>query len=225
MFGIQHLFALIFFAISGMALISWAQKLSEKKQVKIGNLIAVFLSAVIIVWSILKIYLRGFDIQKDLPFHLCNFIALLLPLFSFSRKKIYYDVLLFWVLAGTTHSIITPDLINGFPNYIFLKYWIVHAGLIIYVFYATLIYKFYPTLKSVRNSMIALQGYLIIVLVVNTLTGANYFYTNRKPEVGSALDYLGDWPTYIFVVELILIPYFLLIYLPFYLVRKRVEIE
>jgi hypothetical integral membrane protein (TIGR02206 family) len=68
-----------------------------------------------------------------------------------------------------------------------------------------------------------LQVYIVLMLVVNKLTGANYFYTNHKPVGGSALDYLGEWPNYIFVAELIMIPYFLLFYLPFYLSAKKIK--
>jgi len=221
-FGLQHLFAIVFFIFVGFLFISWAKKLSAKKQIKVGNIFGASLSITIIIWTFLKIYERGnFDITQDLPFHLCNFIALFLPVFSFIRKKIYYEILLFWILAGTTQAILTPELKTGFPNYQFLKYWYVHASLIIFIFYATFIYKIQPTLKSVFYSFFALQGYFILVLFVNKLTGANYFYLNRKPIEASMLDYLGDWPYYILMVELILLPYFLLIYLPFYLIQKK----
>lgn len=221
MFGYQHMIAIILYAIAGFILIQWAKKLPEVQQYKIGNIFAYSLSITIIVWTFLKIYDRGFDIKDDLPFHLCNFVALLLPIFSVSRKLIYYEILLFWILAGTFQAIITPDIKNGFPHYHFLKYWYVHAGLLIYILYATIIYKMKPTRKSVFKSFFALQGYFLLMLFINKLTGANYFYINNKPEGATALDYFGDWPYYILIAELILLPYFFLIYLPFYLLKKN----
>ena len=225
MFGNQHLVALLFFIMFGYFLIKWAKKLTEEKQHKIGNIFAFSLSITVIIWTLLKIYTKGFDIKQDLPLHLCNFIALLLPVFTLTKKKIYFDIVLFWVLAGTTHSVITPDLRNGFPNFIFLKYWYVHAGLIIFVLYTALVLQLKPNLKSVFKSFIALQTYLILLFVINKFLDSNYFYTNSKPEGPTALDYLGEWPYYILTVELILIPYFLLIYLPFYLTRKKQQIH
>ncbi len=223
MFGMQHLIVLLFFILAGFLLINWATKLSEKQQHKIGNIFAFSLSFTIIIWTFLKIYTRGFDITLDLPFHLCNITALLLPILTLTRKKIYYEIVFFWVLAGTTNSLITPDLKNGFPNFVFLKYWYVHAGLIIFVFYTTIVFKLRPTLKSALKSFIALQCYIVLMFIVNNLTGANYFYTNHKPEGASALDYLGEWPNYIFVVELLMIPYFMLFYLPIYLSSKKIK--
>lgn len=221
MFGSQHLITFTIFVILGILLIRWAQKLPEKKQISVGHYFAWSLSAMVILWTFLKIYTRGFDIKEDLPLHLCNFMALLLPLFSYSRKPIIYEILLFWVFAGTTHSVITPDLKNGFPNFIFLKYWYVHAGLIIYILYATIVYGLRPRLKSVFISFFTLQGYILLMFIINNLTGANYFYTSHKPDGPTALDYFGEYPYYIFVAELIMIPYFLLIYLPFYLQRRN----
>jgi len=220
-FGNQHMIALLFFTLFGILLIKLAKNWSKITQYKVANIFAFSLSFTVIIWTGLKVYVRGFDIQDDLPFHLCNFIALFLPIFTITRKKIYYDILLFWILAGTTHSLITPDLKNGFPNFVFFKYWYVHAGLIIFIFYATFILNFRPTFRSVIYSFLALQAYAILMFIVNYAVGANYFYTNFKPGGGSALDYLGEWPYYIFMVELILIPYFMLIYFPFYLTKEK----
>ena len=225
MFGNQHILAVLFFLVLGFIIIKWAQKLSEIQQIKIGNIFALTLSITVLIWTFLKIYLHGFDIQQDLPFHLCNFIALLLPIFSYTRKKILYDILFFWILAGTSHSLITPDLRNGFPNFVFFKYWIVHAGLVLFMLYATFVYGMKPTFKSAIISFLAFQGYIVAMVLINFVIGANYLYTNHKPEGATAMDYLGDWPTYIFVIELFMIPYFLLFYLPFYLTKKKIKLK
>jgi hypothetical integral membrane protein (TIGR02206 family) len=34
-------------------------------------------------------------------------------------------------------------------------------------------------------------------MTVNWLTGANYGFLNRKPEINSVLDVLGPWPWYL----------------------------
>lgn len=221
LFGNQHLVVVILLFFFGIILILWAQKQSNQTQLKTGFFFAFSLSSTVLIWIFLKIYLNGFDIKNDLPFHLCNFIALFLPLFTIYRKQVIYDILLFWILAGTSHAIITPDLQQGFPNFVFFKYWYVHAGLIIFIFYATFIYKMRPNFKSIFISFLAFQGYLLLMLFINKVTGANYLYTNQKPDGETLLTHLGDWPYYIFMVELFILPYFLIIYLPFHLTRKK----
>lgn len=221
-FSLQHLYVVLFFVLGGYLLIAWAKKLPKKQQIKVGNIFGFSLSASVVIWTFLKIYTQGhFNIKEDLPLHLCNFMALLAPVLTLTRKKIYYELLLFWVFAGTSHAIITPDVSNAFPHFKFLKYWFVHAGLIVFVLFATHVYKLRPNIKSVFKSFVALQAYIVLMILLNSFIGANYFYTNHKPEVATALDYLGEWPYYILTVELIMIPYFLIIYLPFHLMQRQ----
>ena len=221
MLSLEHLASVVIFALIGFILIRYARKQSKEKQYLIGNILAFSLAGMVILWTALKITDRGFILDHDLPFHLCNFIALFLPFFSLTRKYLFYEILLFWILAGTTQALITPDIKDSFPNYHFIKYWFVHGGLVIFILYATLIYGMRPTWKSVIKSFIALQVYLLLMFLLNAFTGANYFYVNHKPESASLLDYFGEWPYYLFFTELILLPYFFLIYLPFLLTARR----
>lgn len=220
-YGSHHLYALIFFTALALLLIVGAKYFANKKQqIVIGNAYACFLSFVIIAWTSIKIMCNDFDVKSDLPFHLCNLMALLMPLLSFTRKRLLYEILLFWVFAGTIQALITPDLSNGFPHYTYFKYWFAHAGVIVFMFYATVIYKLRPDLKSIVKSFLALQLYVVFVFIINLMLDSNYFYINRKPDAATLLDFFGDWPYYIIVAELVLIPFFFIIYLPFYLVKK-----
>jgi len=219
-FSKQHILISAIVITLGTILIYWAKKQSEQIQILTGNVLASSISLTVIFGSILNIYKPDFNYQEDLPLHLCSFLALIIPVLSFTRKYIYYEILFFLILAGTLQSLITPSEYN-FLNFTFFRYWFVHSGLVIFMLYATFIYKMRLTLKSVFKSFIGMQVYMIIMFIINYMLGSNYFYTNRKPNATTLLDVFGEWPQYIFVVELIVIPFFLLIYLPFYLTRKK----
>lgn len=216
----QHLSVVACLIVFGFLLLLFAKNQSKRKQISIGNIFAFSLSFTVILGTIINFYKGNFNYQKDLPLHLCSFMAIIIPVLSLTRKLIYYEILLFLVFAGTLQSLITPDESN-YLNFKFFRYWFVHAGLIIFMLYATFIYKMRPTIKSVAKSFLAMQIYMIIMFVLNYFLGSNYFYTNRKPDAETLLDLFGEWPKYIFVVEIIVIPYFLLIYLPFYIAKKR----
>ena len=219
-FSGQHILISAIVIVLGIILIYWAKKQSEQIQFLTGNIIASSISLTIIFGSILNSYKQDFNYQEDLPLHLCSFLALVIPVLSFTRKFIYYEVFFFLILAGTLQSLITPSDYN-FLNFTFFRYWFVHSGLVLFMLYATFIYKMRPTLKSVFKSFIGMQFYMILMFIINYMLGSNYFYTNRKPNATTLLDVFGEWPQYIFVVELIVIPFFLLIYFPFYLTRKK----
>ncbi len=219
-FSAQHLGVVLFLIFCGVALILWAKKQNKKTQTRVGNLFTFSIAFTIIFGTFLKIYKGDFNYQEDLPLHLCSFLGLTAPLLSLTKKFVYYEVFFFLVMAGTLQSVITPDQYN-YLNFPFFRYWFVHAGLVIFMMYATFVYKMRPTLKSVWKSFLGMQVYMLLMFVLNYFLGSNYFYTNRKPDAATLLDLFGDWPQYVFVVELIVIPYFLLIYLPFYLTRKK----
>ena len=219
-FSAQHILISAIVITLSTTLIYWAKKQSEQIQFFTGNIIASSISLIVIFGSILNIYKPDFNYQEDLPLHLCSFLALVIPVLSFTRKYIYYEIFFFLILAGTLQSLITPSDYN-FLNFNFFRYWFVHSGLVLFMFYATFVYKMRPTIKSVFKSFIGMQFYMVLMFLINHLLGSNYFYTNRKPDATTLLDVFGEWPQYIFVVELIVIPFFLLIYFPFYLTRKK----
>jgi hypothetical integral membrane protein (TIGR02206 family) len=219
-FSGQHILISAIVIVFGTILIYWAKKQSEQIQFLTGNIIASSISLTVIFGSILNIYKQDFNYQEDLPLHLCSFLALVIPVLSYTRKYIYYEIFFFLILAGTLQSLITPSDYN-FLNFTFFRYWFVHSGLVLFMLYATFVYKMRPTIKSVFKSFIGMQFYMILMFLINYLLGSNYFYTNRKPDATTLLDVFGEWPQYIFVVELIVIPFFLLIYFPFYLTRKK----
>ena len=219
-FSGQHILISAIVIVVGTILILWAKKQSEQIQFLTGNIIASSISLTVIFGSILNSYKQDFNYQDDLPLHLCSFLALVIPVLSYTRKYIYYEIFFFLILAGTLQSLITPSDYN-FLNFTFFRYWFVHSGLVLFMLYATFVYKMRPTIKSVFKSFIGMQFYMILMFLINYLLGSNYFYTNRKPDATTLLDVFGEWPQYIFVVELIVIPFFLLIYFPFYLTRKK----
>ena len=219
-FSGQHILISAIVIVFGTILIFWAKKQSEQIQFLTGNIIASSISLTVIFGSILNSYKPDFNYQEDLPLHLCSFLALVIPVLSYTRKYIYYEIFFFLILAGTLQSLITPSDYN-FLNFTFFRYWFVHSGLVLFMLYATFVYKMRPTIKSVFKSFIGMQFYMILMFLINHLLGSNYFYTNRKPDATTLLDVFGEWPQYIFVVELIVIPFFILIYLPFYLTRNK----
>jgi len=220
-FSVQHAIVALFCISFGFALIFITKKQTHKVQSIIGNVFAFSICFTVILGTFVHLYKGNFNTQEDLPLHLCSFLALVIPVLSVTKKFVYYEIFFFLILAGTLQSLITPDEHN-YLNFPFFRYWFVHAGLVIFMFYATFIYEMRPTLKSVGKSFLGMQAYMLFMFILNYFLGSNYFYTNRKPDTATALDLFGDWPQYIFVVEILVIPYFMLIYLPFYLTKKKV---
>jgi len=220
--SLEHIIPILTGLILGVFLIRTAKRFTFKNhQYKLIHYFSIFICLSLSTYHINLILTGDYNFRTDLPLFLCSFLALIIPVFTYFRKYWIYEILLFWIVAGTTQGVITPDIPVGFPSLDYFRYWIVHLGLLIVIFYATFVYPMRPTIKSVFKSILALQVYMVVMMCLNKILDANYSYLNHKPDSASVLDYFGEWPYYILIVQLILVPFFSLIYLPFYLLKKK----
>lgn len=220
--SLEHVLPILFSVVLYIFLVKYSKrKLNKKQQEKTLHLFGCLVSFIVIAFHLYSISLGDYDIVTDLPLYLCSLMALLIPIFTYYRKFWMFEILLFWIIAGTSQGVVTPDIPVGFPTFDYFRYWTVHLGLLVVIFYTIFVFKMKPTFKSVFKSFFALQLYIAFMVFINYILKANYFYLNEKPQSASLLDYFGDWPIYIVVVQLMIIPYFLIIYLPFYWVKRK----
>lgn len=214
LFGGQHLFVIALMVMLCIVLPITARGWDYQRKLAVSRILAIAMSVAAVGYVVIRILLGDFDRTTDLPLDICNVTAFLMPFLMWTPSKKVHEILYFLVLAGTLQAVLTPHLYNGFPNFTFIKYWIVHAGLIVYVVFITTGFEFYPDWKSLRKAFIAIQIYMVLLFGVNYVLGSNYFYIMEKPPVGSLLDYLGPWPWYIVVGEGLVLVLFALVLLP-----------
>jgi len=220
--SLQHLIPILLAVGFTVGIIKYSNnKLNRKQQQRLIHALGCLVSIVLLSFHVYRIGFDDYNFKTDLPLYLCSLMALLVPIFTYFRRYWMYEILVFWIIGGTLQGVITPDIAVGFPSFDYFRYWVVHLGLLSIVCYFIFVYKMRPKLKSVFMSFLAMQGYVLLMVILNYLLDANYFYLNEKPKSASLLDYFGEWPIYIIVVQLIMIPLFLLIYLPFYLTRSK----
>lgn len=222
LFGFQH--QLVLLAIVGLCFfLPWAARrwLNEKDQLLVARGIKLLLAFGVVSWISMRLYLGQFEPTTDLPFDICNMVALLLPLLMWNPTHRVHEIMYFWIFAGTIQAVITPHLYEGFPHFTFFKYWIVHGGLIIYAVYITTVFNLKPTRRSIFRAFAYLQGYAVFVLCIDLLLRANYMYLLGKPPTASPLDFLGPWPWYLLVSELVALVLFGLVYLPLTIRPKK----
>jgi hypothetical integral membrane protein (TIGR02206 family) len=211
--------SLLFFFI----LIKYAKRASQKTQIKLIQFVSLAISASVICYHIVQIVNGNYNFKEDLPLYLCSFLGLVIPFFTYFRKYWMFEILVFWIIAGTFQGVITPDIAEGFPSLDYFRYWMVHLGLLGVMAYAIFIFKMKPKLVSVFKSYAFLQLYLLLMLLLNFMIGANYMYLNRKPDSASVLDMLGEWPIYALKADAILFIVFLVIYTCFNIIKGKKE--
>lgn len=223
--SLEHIIPICIAILLSVLLITYAQHTSNQKvKTRLFSTLAILVSLSVLSFHLYHIGFKSYDIKTDLPLYLCSLVALLIPIFSYYRKYWVFEILVFWIIAGTIQGVITPDIAMGFPSLDYFRYWIVHLGLLCIIFYAAFVFKMKPKFKSIFKSFFALQLYVVLIVVINYLLDANYFYLNQKPKSASILDYFGEWPYYIIITQLIVLPLFFVVFIVFYLISKYEKI-
>ena len=208
-------------AVALIALIFVAnKKLNYQQNLLIGRSLSLLLALTVVVYTIFEIVFGRFTIAEDLPLSTCNLFRILAQWLFWRPNFKFFVVVYFLVMAGTLQAVITPDLYRGFPSYGFFKYWITHVGLVLLVIHYLVCFELYPTAKSMLSAFAWLNIYVLALLPINFMLGANYFYLMAKPINPSVLDYFGPWPIYILVAELLVMGFFAIAMLPVILVKR-----
>lgn len=159
----------------------------------------------------------GEPIYSLLPLHMCNLTLIIAILTMLTKSQKLFQLTYFWCL-GALFAVITPDIKYSFPHPLTLSFYITHFYLLFAAIYGILFFNFKPTFKGWVNAFITLNIFAFIIFFINKKLGTNYLYVNRIPNFSSPLDYFGQWPYYIIVVEVI---YLILTYGIYYPFRRK----
>lgn len=229
LFSTSHLAALILIiALNGIIFIFRERIRNEKAANYLRYILALILILQEISYNLWHAYIGNWSLGSTLPLHLCGISVVLSAVVLLTQSYKIYEIVFFWGIGGASMALLTPDVgIYGFPHYRYFQFFISHGSIVTACLFATFVFKFRPNFKSLWRAVIALNIYTILIAGVNALTRGNYLYISSKPATASLMDYLGPWPWYIVILELLGLILFLVIYSPFalqnFLNRKRVK--
>jgi len=221
LFGPSHWVAILLF----LFLVTWLpwfakNHLNPNQQNRVGLILGVLIGINYPAWVLLEILAGSFDVTLHLPVHLCRLANLLIPLVMINRNYRVFEILYFWGLSGVFQGMITPDIVQDFPHFQFIRFFIGHNLMVVALVYAVVVYDMRPTLTSLKKAFIALNIFLVFALITNVIIDANYFWILGKPPMGSLLDYMGPWPWYILTGEFVALAHFGFAYLLYKIIAK-----
>ena len=197
--------------------------LNSQQQNILGWILGTLIASNYIVWVILEIIAGTFDIKIHLPFHLCRVANMMILLVMIYKNNLLFQIVYYWGMSGVFQGIVTPDIVNDFPHFHFIRFWLGHNGMVICLVYAIVVHKMRPSILGLKYAFISINIFLMISIIANLILDANYFWICGKPPVKSLLDYLGPWPWYILSAQFIALLNFVLAYLPFYMLKKSLR--
>lgn len=194
---------------------------NELLKLTIGKIFAVVLILNYIAYLVHRISSGYWELRYDLPMELCNWAVFAVIIALFTGKRIFAEMAYFWVMTGSINAVITPALNEGFPHPYFFIFLIEHSGVIIACIYAVFGLKLYPAKWAVPRVFGISQIYFFSALLIDYLLKGNYGFLMSKPDAGSAMDYMGDWPYYLLTLQIIAVVSFSILYIPFYFVNRK----
>jgi hypothetical integral membrane protein (TIGR02206 family) len=181
---------------------------------------------IVLIWgqeialNLWRIHYNVWDVKESLTLHLCGLAILVLPIMLATKKYFLYELTYFWGIGGATQALLTPNIIEAFPHFRFFQFFLSHGLIVFTVIYATVIFKFQPTFRSVGKAFLVTVFLMVPIGIINAVLDSNYFFIAHKPETPSLLDIMGPWPWYLIPLIGLGAVIFLLVYLPFPLLRR-----
>jgi hypothetical integral membrane protein (TIGR02206 family) len=163
---------------------------------------------------------RAWTPAVGLPLHICDAATGLGAAALWTRRRVLVELLYFWAGAGTLQALVTPDLPQHFPNLLYFQYYAAHGGIVMAALVLVWGLRIAPARGAVGRALLLTAGYVAAVGVVDVVTGADYVYLRRPPQVPTLLDLMGPWPWYLVAAAALGVALFVLLDAPFRLARR-----
>jgi hypothetical integral membrane protein (TIGR02206 family) len=174
-------------------------------------------------WWVWLGFQHTWSFSYALPLQLCDVVAFVSAAALWFRHPLLVELTYFWGLAGTANGLVSPDLTDHFPSYLFLQYFIAHGAIVAAALLLVVGLRMAPRPGAVPRVLALTVGLVVIDAVANLLTGGNYMYLRRTPGVASLLDLMGPWPWYIVAAAGLALAIFVALDLPFAIQRLNLS--
>ena len=196
----EHIAALAVTAAVVGLLVAGARRRGDAWAVPVGRgLAAVILAAYLC--EHLTYALRGdWTVQVNLPLHLTDVVTLAsIAALWRPESALLVELVYFWALSASLQAVLTPDLGYGFPDILFVTYFVTHSGAVAAACLLVFGSRRTPRSGSMWRTYAITLGVTVAAAFATVLTGGNYMFLRRKPSDPSLLDLMGPWPVYILV--------------------------
>jgi hypothetical integral membrane protein (TIGR02206 family) len=218
----EHLGAMAVIAAATAALVAAARVRPGSWTTSAARSLAVVLVSDEVAWWIYLVatHANRAELAYALPFQLCDAAIFVSALALLLRQQLLVEVTYFWGLAGTMQAIITPDLPQHFPTFLFIQYYVAHGGVVAAALVLVVGLGQWPRPRAIFWVAALTVAYAVFVGALDAATGANYMYLRAKPASATVLDVMGPWPWYIGWAALVGLSLFAILDAPFRVLRR-----
>lgn len=211
LFGWPHIISIVLMSLLGILIIYYSR--SNKK---FSKFIRIFILINLVLMDLGYRLWSGFyesnNISGLLSVHISSISVLLAVVVLIKYKQKIFDVFFYWAIILVPQAIITPGIDRfGFPHLRFFQILWVHFLVLYTVFYLLLVEKRRLSKNHLKRALIVTHIYGLFVFIINMIFSTNYMFIGYKASVPSLIQFLGPWPYYIFVLDLIMVVLFIVL--------------
>ena len=187
-----------------LGLLGRAHRSNRAAEVRFRRGFALLIPVFTVPMQVLQLLPGDYDIGTSLPLQLCDLAWVAAIVALWTRHWAATALVYFWGLTLTVQGIVTPSLVQVFPDPRYIMFWGMHFFTVWAAVYLTFGLGVRIDWRSFRLAVAATLVWAATVMTFNAFTGTNYGYLNRKPAVSSLLDLFGPWPYYV-AVEIVVV--------------------
>jgi hypothetical integral membrane protein (TIGR02206 family) len=172
-------------------------------------------------WRLVGVESLNANPVDHLPITICGWAIIFSSFMIATKSQSLFDIVYFWVFAGSTFGLLTPTVITytGPTRFRYYQFWLEHISGFIVIFYMIFVHNFRPNWKSMLKSYLSLVVLAVVASIANNmLPGANYLYVARPEDTASILDFLPkNYIVRLILMAAIITLLFFVIYLPWFI--------
>ncbi len=164
----------------------------------------------------------NWEIQEDLPLHLCSVSNLIVCFILFiPRNQKLFEFLFYCGFWGGLMAILTAQINDYDGSYFkYIQYYQSHGTIIMIPLFMLLHLDYKLSKFSWFKVLITLNIIMLIIMPLNFLIGSNYMYLSEAPNIKNPLVF-GEWPFYILNWEFFILVLFFLTFKCFQLIKRK----
>ena len=187
--------------------------------VKTVSLVTIFFT---ITNHVIDLNNGNWEIQEDLPLHLCSVSNLIVCfIFFIPKNQKLFEFLFYCGFWGGLMAILTAQINDYDGSYFkYIQYYQSHGTIIMIPLFILLHLDYKLSKFSWLKVLINLNIIMLIIMPLNFLIGSNYMYLSEAPNIKNPLVF-GEWPFYILNWEFFILVLFFITFKCFQLIKRK----
>ena len=217
--GIRNLLVTTLFILVFLILGRFINNNQKYLLVKTVSLVTIFFT---ITNHVIDLNNGNWEIQEDLPLHLCSVSNLIVCfIFFIPKNQKLFEFLFYCGFWGGLMAILTAQINDYDGSYFkYIQYYQSHGTIIMIPLFMLLHLDYKLSKFSWLKVLITLNIIMLIIMPLNFIIESNYMYLSEAPNIKNPLVF-GEWPFYILNWEFFILILFFLTFKCFQLIKRK----